>query len=329
MWEAVEDGTSTQKPSALVLSSRWTKEKPGWASETFRGCQTRAIMNLGKAFQALWRGNAKYPTFHKKGRKDSFYVDNGHAYISGNRIHLPNIGKVRLAEPLRFNGKIIGYTVSGYAGQWHVSVQVDTQDAMRPCLAPDSVVGIDIGLNHIAVASDGTICDTPKSLKRLHKKLKDRQRALARTRSRSNNHRKLLKKKQKVQLRIDNIRQDVAHKFTSRITKSHGIVVVEDLDLKGMMDKAQYKSMRRSLTSSMMGTILQQLSYKSLQLKKADRSFPSTKTCSSCGSKKDSIGLNERVYSCEHCGAVLDRDLNAALNLMKLGMVNPDCEKQQ
>ena len=80
MWKAFEEGRSNQKPSAILLSSIWTKMKPAWASETYRGSQTRALMNLGKAFQALWRGYAKYPVPHKKGKhKDSFYVDNAHA----------------------------------------------------------------------------------------------------------------------------------------------------------------------------------------------------------------------------------------------------------
>ena len=113
MWKAFEEGLSLQKPSVLILSRLWTQERSEWTYETYRGSQTQALRNLGKAFQALWRGYSKYPAPHKKGRhKDSFYVDNAHAYISGDRIHLPSIGKVLLAENLRFEGKIMGYTVS-------------------------------------------------------------------------------------------------------------------------------------------------------------------------------------------------------------------------
>lgn len=325
MWKAVEDGTSTQKPSFLVLSRRWTQERPEWSKETHRGSQTQALRNLGTAFQNLWRGKGKYPKFHKKGqKKDSFYVDNQHTYINEDIIHLPNIGKVKLAENLRFEGKIMGYTISAYAGQWHVSVEVELPDAKRPCLDPASVVGIDVGLKHVAVASDGTVLDTPESLKRLDVKLRNAQRALARSQRNSKNHQKLLIRKQKVQNRINNIRQDVTHKFTSTITKNHGIVVAEDLDLKGMTEKAEHRSMRRSLSQSLMGTVIYQLSYKARVLKKVDRFYPSSKTCSKCGHRKDSLGLEERTYKCEHCGAVLDRDLNAAINLMQAGLVKPD-----
>ena len=316
------DGKSTVKPSALKLSARWTQERPEWAEEVNRGSQTKAILNVGVAFQNLWRGIGKYPKFHKKGRRDSFYVDNSKAYISGNRINLPKIGKVKLAEPLRYTGKILSYTVSHYAGQWHVAVQMEVPDAEHPCKQLDSVVGIDVGLKHIAVASDGSVLDAPESLKKLEKKLRDRQRALSRSQRNSANHRKLLLRKQKVQNRINNIRQDVTHKFTTAIAKNHGIVVVEDLDLKGMMRQAQHRSMRRSLSHSMMGLVLQQLAYKAKELRKVDRFFPSTKTCSRCGAKKDSIDLNERTYVCSECGAVVDRDMNAAINLMKAGAVS-------
>ena len=321
-YEEFSNGRSSVKPSALKLSARWTQERPEWAEEVNRGSQTKAIMNVGIAFQNLWRGIEKHPRFLKKGRKDSFYVDNAHACICDRQINLPKIGKVKLAEPLRYTGKILSYTVSHYAGQWHVSVQVELPDAEHPCTNPTSVVGIDVGLKHIAVASDGSVLDAPESLKRLEVHLRNKQRALARSQRNSSNHQKLLLRKQKVQNRINNIRLDVTHKFTTSIAKNHGIVVAEDLDLKGMMKKAEYRSMRRSLGHSMMGLVLQQLAYKAKELKKVDRFFPSTKTCSCCGAKKDYIDLSERTYVCSECGAVVDRDMNAAINLMKAGAVS-------
>lgn len=322
MWQDVEDGKSSERPSAFKLSARWTKERPDWASEVAYCAPQKAVLNVGVAFQNLWRGKAGYPQFHKKNRKDSFYIQNSKAYISGDRINLPKIGKVKLAESLRYSGKIQSYIVSHYAGQWHVSVQVEVPDAEHPCQNPKSVVGIDVGLKHVAVASDGSVLDAPESLKRLEKKLRDRQRALSRSQRNSANHRKLLLRKQKVQNKINNIRLDAAHKFTSTIAKNHGVVVIEDLDLQGMMKKAKYRSMRCALNHSMMGLVLQQLAYKAKEFKKVDRFFPSTKQCSKCGAKKDSMDLSERTYVCSECGAVVDRDMNAAINLMKAGAVS-------
>ena len=323
MYDVFDKGLSTEKPSAFKLAARWTKERPAWATEVARCSQTRAIMDVGTAFQNMWRGKAAYPKFHKKGRKDSFYVTNDGAHIRGSYIALPRIGKVRLAEPLRYTGKIMSYVVSTYAGEWFVSVQVETNTDARPrCEAPNSSVGIDVGLSHIAVASDGTTLDMPKSLKRLDEHLKALQRKLSKKAKRSRNRSKALRRKQKVQRRIDNIRQDAVHKFTATITKNHGIVVTENLNIEGMKQTG-HKSLRRSLAHSLMGEVIRQVSYKAQKHIQVDRFFPSSKRCSNCGFVKTNLELSERTYKCEACGLVIDRDYNASINLMQAGKVIP------
>lgn len=325
MYEAFDNGESTEKPSANKLSALWTEEKPGWATETARVSQQRAIFDVGAAFQNMWRGNAGYPKFHKKGHRDSFYVDNSKAYVRGNRVHLPRIGSVRMAEELRFTGDNMSYTVSQYAGQWHVSIQVDVEEPTSPATSPpDTVVGVDVGLASIATTSDGTVIKVPESLDRLEVKLKGRQRALARSQKNSRNHQKLLIKKQRVQNRINNIRKDAVHKFTAAVAKSHGTVVTESLDIRGMMKSAEAKSLRRTLSSSMMSEVIRQISYKAAKHVKVDRFFPSSKRCSGCGSVKERLALSERTYVCEECGLVIDRDLNASINLMQAGLVKPE-----
>ena len=322
-YDAFDKGLSNEKPSAVKLSAKWTKERPEWAKEVARCSQTRAIMDVGTAFQNMWKGRAAYPKFHKKGRKDSFYVDNTAAYIEDNRISLPRIGKVRLAEPLRYTGKIMSYVVSTYAGQWFVSVQVETSVDVRPrCEAPQSSVGIDVGLSHVAVASDGTVLDMPKSLTRLDAHLKALQRKLSKKAKRSRNRSKALRRKQKVQRRIDNIRKDAVHKFTHAIAKNHGIVVTENLNIEGMVQTGS-KPLRRSLAHSLMGEVIRQVSYKAQKHIMVDRFFPSSKRCSHCGFVKTNLELSERTYRCEACGLVMDRDYNASLNLMQAGKVIP------
>ena len=324
MYEDYSNGVSTEKPSALVLNKLWTQEREEWAKETARCAQTKAILNVGVAFQNLWRGIGKYPTFHKKGRKDSFYVANDKAQISNGRIRLPNIGKVRLAEELRYTGKIMSYTVSHYADQWHVSVQVELNEDVRPrCVNPDSIVGIDVGLHTPATASDGTILQRPPRLERLKQRLKQAQRALARKQKGSNNKRKALLHQQKIQLKIDNIRTDALHKFTTAIAKNHGTVVTESLDAKGMM-QGDNRLVRKGMAYSLMSQLITMVSYKAQKHVKADRFYPSTKTCSRCGHVRDSITLDERTYVCPNCGLSIDRDLNAAIDLMNYaGRVTP------
>ena len=323
-WESLYK--ADEKPSAFGLSKLWTAEKPDWAKETSRDAQERSILNLGKAYKSFFKGLTKKPTLHKKGGKESFYIPNNKAKWYGRCINLPNIGRVKLAELLRYNGKIQGYTVTHYADQWHLVVTVDTVEDVRPkCDNINSVVGIDVGLAVPATVSDGTVCTLPEEkMQRLEKHLKKYQKRLARSKSsKTNNHKKLLKRKQRIQIRINNIRKDVSHKFTTNITKSHGTVVVEDLSVQEMKDKAKWKSLRRTFNSSMMSMILFQLEYKAQKLVKVNKYFPSSKMCSNCGHKKENVELSERTYTCEACGLSIDRDLNAALNLMKSGMVNP------
>ena len=204
MYEAYTKAKTEPKPNANLLSRKWTKEKPDWAREIACCIQHNAIINLGVAYTNFFKKRADRPVFKKKGTKDMFRVDSDKASLKGTRIRLPNIGWIRLAEPLRFEGKIMSYSVSGYAGQWHVSVQVETAD--RRFDAPDTIVGIDVGLKNPAVASDGTKIELPASLKKLKAKLRRAERALARSQKASKKRLKKLKRKQKVQNKINNIR---------------------------------------------------------------------------------------------------------------------------
>ena len=220
----------------------------------------------------------------------------------------------------------MSYTVSHYAGQWHLIAQVNAEGDVKPqCANPESVVGIDVGLLNPAVASDGTVLELPiEKLQKLEAKLRRQQKALSRSQRNSRNHAKLLIKKQRTQNKINNIRKDAVHKFTTAIAKSHGTAVIEELDIKEMKDKAPARSVRRAYNSSLMGAIHWQLSYKVQHLIKVNRFFPSSKTCSNCGHIRSDLDLSERTYHCDHCGAVIDRDLNAAINLKNAGPVRPE-----
>ena len=323
-YQAFKEGKRDTKPSSFTLMKEWAKEKPGWAHETATKPQQGAFMYLGVAFTNYFKKRAERPRFHKKGGKESFYCHNDTVKWFGKKISIPGIGRVKLAENLRFEGKIMSYTVSTYAGKWYVSVQVEIPET--EVSVPDSVCGVDVGLeNHPAYASDGTKLTLPlATLKKLESKLKRAQKALSRSQRNSHNRAKLLIKKQKVQQKINNIRQDVTHKFTTKVCKSHATIVIEDLNIEDMVKKAKCRSIRRAFGSSLMTAIHWQLSYKAKKLIKVPRFFPSSKTCSNCGAIKSELDPSIRVYKCEHCGAVLDRDYNAALNLMKLGLVKPE-----
>ena len=294
------------------LSRLWTTERPEWSKEVSRGSQTQAFISLGAAFAAFFKRRARHPVFHKKGRRDSFYVANDKGWLKGEmRIHLPNIGDVRMAEKLRFDGKIQRFVVSKEADKWYVSITVEMPDKAVEKNA--SVVGIDVGSKHWAVSSDGDILDRPKSIPKLEKRLKHAQRSLSRKQKASRNRQKARMRVARLHQRIRNVKRDAVHKFTTTIAKNHGVVCCENLCVKGMGKSV--KSIRKAVQNSCMSELRMMLSYKAAHYVEIDRFYPSSKMCSKCGNVKAELGLSERTYRCKACGNVLDRDLNAALNI--------------
>ncbi len=320
-YKGYQEGDRPDKPSAYKLCKAWTTEKPEWALLTGSVSQRRAILNVGAAFTNFWKHGKQYPKFKKKGScLDSFYVSNTHGKLHGNRIALPVAGRIRMAEAHRFSGKVEAFIVTHYAGKWHVSVVTDVVDARD---VSDSVVGIDVGMKIPAVASDGLELTLSSKLPRLHKRIRRLQRRMDRKQKASNNRRKALLRKQRVQDKINNLRADATHKFTSTVTKNHGTVVIETLNLKGM-HRGPIRNIRAGFQRSCMGEIHRQLRYKAVRIIEAPRTFPSSQLCSCCGARQK-LNITQRTYSCPSCGSTLDRDLNAALNLKKyVGMVSPD-----
>ena len=218
MDEARKADASQEKPSAFKLMNLWTIEKPEWANKTARSAVTCSLNNLGTAFNNFIRRKAKYPKKHKRSQGISFQIANDKAAIVGNRLRLPNIDYVKLRETPRFQGKITGYTVQLIASHWYVTVAFDCPDV--PKEAPESVVGIDVGLQQPAVASDGTKLELPiEKLQKLEVKKRRAQRALSRSKRNSNARERKRAKLQRIQQKITNIRQDAAHKFTTTVCK--------------------------------------------------------------------------------------------------------------
>ena len=315
LYAAHKEDSSKEKPGFALVSRLWTIERPDWALEIARSPICYAFQNLNKAYINFFKGRTRKPSFKKRSKGISFQVANDKAVVKGRSIRLPNIGLIRLTEEFRFRGKITGYTVRQYAGHWEVTVACDCPNAVKR--VPPTVVGIDVGLQHPAVASDGTTLELPKEkLQRLEAKLRRAQRALARSQRNSKRGLKKLLKKQRIQEKITSIRKDAVHKFTTTICKHHATVVTEDLDIQEMRTKAPARSVRRAYNTSLMRDIVFQISYKAVRHIKAPRFFASTKRCSQCGHVKEAMPPNIRTYKCDHCGAIIDRDANAARNLM-------------
>ncbi|MDZ8262978.1 RNA-guided endonuclease TnpB family protein [Nostoc sp. ChiQUE01b] len=181
-----------------------------------------------------------------------------------------------------------------------------------------SIVGVDLGIKSLATLSTGEVIEGAKSYKRYESKLSRLQCLNRRKVIGSNNWKKIQLKIARLHRKIANIRKDTLHKLTTLLAKNHGTVVIEDLNIKGMLAN---RKLAKAVLDMGFYELRRQLTYKcklyGSKLVVVDRWFPSSKTCSHCGTKKETLLLRQRVFECKYCGFTSDRDLNAAINLSK------------
>lgn len=316
------------KPSEVSLSKKLNSVKAiefPWMSEVTKCAPQQAIKNVGTAFKNFFRrvkqgGKPGYPKFKCKGKHDSFRADNGpqdansHAVeCVGKTIKLPRCGVVRMREALRFSGRTLSATVSKMADGWYVSVLVDTTDITSGRLG-GGTVGVDLGVKNLAVLSNGEVLPPLKPHRALHTRLVRLSRSFSRKQKDSNNRAKAKAKLAKLHKRIADVRKDALHKLTHRLATEFDTIAIEDLNVKGMV---RNRHLARSVSDVGFGEFRRQLEYKTAmtgaKLFIVDRFYPSSKTCSACGQIHE-MKLSERVMVCD-CGNVMDRDLNAAINL--------------
>ena len=307
-----------EKPTANKLKLAFNAVKGEsfpWVYDSPRDANSGVFPDLQRAFRNFFEGRARRPKFKKKGQHDSFYLSNDKFRFRQGHVRLPVIGDVRTAEPLRLAGRVLSGRVFRRADHWYLSAQVEG-DFARPTAHPVAVVGLDFGLKTAIVASTGETFESPKPLRAALRKLARANRRMHRKVKGSKNRAKARRTVARVHERVANIRNDWTQKVTTAIAKNHGTVVVEDLNVKGM---TKLRSLARALSDVGLGTIRRMLDYKQAiyghKLVVANRWFPSSKTCSKCGTVKKELALSERTFCCESCGFTGDRDLNAALNL--------------
>jgi putative transposase len=289
-----------------------------WMLEVTKNAPQMAIIQLGEAFKRFFKGQSGYPKFKRKGVHDSFSITNDQFSLSNslNRIRIPNLGWVRLREPLRFNGKILSATISRQANKWFVSISVETDDLSHLRKAENQgIVGVDLGISSLATLSTSEVVTGSKPLKSLLSRLKKLSRNLSKKQKGSANWHKAKAKLAKLHARISNIRKDTLHKLTTDLTRRFSVIGIEDLNVKGMLSNGK---LARHIADMGFYEFKRQLEYKAQMrgnlIVIADRWYPSSKTCSACGAVKQDLTLKHRIFTCE-CGHTQDRDLNAAINL--------------
>jgi putative transposase len=333
--------------NAIKYSDRAWLDSAGrpWLCAIHRDAHAQPFAHLANAwdryFASLHKGvRVRPPVFKKKGRcRDSFYVANDKFRLEKNTAVLPKVGRVPMCECLRWGGKIMGATVSREADHWFLAVQVEVgeQAAVRS-RAAEGVIGVDLGVSSFATLSTGEKILGPFPLKAALRRLRIRSRRQTRKlvtakvvahvenpdlekviRRNSSNVKKGQRSLAKLYARIARIRKDFIHKFTTRLCRENQTVVIEDLNVQGMLAN---RRMARGISDAGFYELRRQLQYKTQRygtsLLVADRWFPSSKLCSKCGAHRASLTLAQRAWTCESCGIHHDRDVNAAINLKRL-----------
>ncbi len=287
-------------------------EKP-WYYEVSKCAPQYALKHLADAFKSFWTSKKGFPNCKKKWRHDSFTLD-GSISVYSRKIRVPVIGWLKTYErlPQGINPKSV--TISRTADRWFISFKLEVSPQVTPKKV--EVVGIDLGINHLATLSTGEVFEGAKSYKKLSTKLARIQWLNRRKVKGSNNWRKAQIKIARLHRHIANIRSDTLHKITTYIAKNHGVIGIEDLNVSGMM--ANHK-LAKAIADMGFSEFRRQLEYKcqlyGSQLVVVDRFFPSSKKCSNCGVVKESLSLSQRVFHCEACSFEADRDVNASVNL--------------
>ena len=324
--------------SERTLRPRWNKVKgmiAPWSAPLSQNAAKYAIIDFGQA-AASWGAYRKrvkagqrlgrhvgFPRFKRKRHEQGFRADNGPdtVRVDGKAVLLPKIGRVDMVEHLRFAGSIREVTINRTARKWFAAFCIE--DGQQPPPVKDGLtIGVDVGVGTMAECSDGARIENARPLASGLKQLRRLDKAIARSRNvhgrsnHSNRRERLYEKRRRLHARIVNVRNDNHHKATTAIAKSAGRVVVETLNVAGMM---RNRRLARAIADAGMAGFLIKLEYKctwyGADLEKADRWFPSSRLCAHYGWHNAQLTLSDRQWYCGGCGALVERDANAALNL--------------
>ena len=306
----------------------WWRENSKEAANSGLRSLASALSNWSKSRKGLRKGRCVgFPRFRAKDRTVPrfAYTTGSFGLIHGDpkALKLPRIGRVHCMEDVtaRVGGaRVLRMTVSRRAGRWYAALTVEREDKPVTQVPKGGAVGVDLGIKTLATLSDGTIIPNPRALNTRLKALRKAQQALSRKTKGSARRRKAQERVARLHARVADVRTDAINKATTMIARTYSVVCIEDLNVAGMVKN---RRLARSVSDASLGEFRRQLDYKTARtgatLHVIDRWYPSSKTCSGCGRVKAKLSLNERVYRCDTCGLVMDRDLNAAINIKVAG----------
>ncbi len=310
---------STYNRDAKLLTE-WKREAP-WLNEVSAVPLQQSLRHLQTAYRHFLEKRAAKPHFKRKdGTQSAVFMRNAFRW-DGEELRLAKMEKpLPIRWSRRFKGGPSSVTVTlDRAGRYHVSILVDEE--IEPLPPIERTVGIDCGLIRAVVPSHGEPVDNPRYFERNEHKLAIAQRRLARKRKGSKNREKARLKVARIHARIADPRRDWLHKLTTRLIRENQVVCAESLAVKAMV---RNRALAKAIHDVGWGELIRQLSYKAKwygrTLVEIDQWFPSSKLCHACGHRMDRMPLSVRRWTCPKCGAVHDRDLNAARNIESEGL---------
>ncbi|MDJ1178467.1 RNA-guided endonuclease TnpB family protein [Roseofilum sp. BLCC_M91] len=325
--ETYRDTGKSLGQSALnaLLPKLKKAEETVWLSECYSQVLQATTLNLTSAYKNFFAGRARFPRYKSKHGKQSIqYPQN--VKVLNKVVQLPGkVGKVKAKLHRQIEGTIKTVTVSlDPSGKYFASILTETEGE-NPAVSTDcKVIGVDLGLTHFAITSDGckvSKYDNPRNLAKHEKNLKRKQQKLAKKQKGSNSRNKAKKTLAKVYERVTKFRQDFLHKLSRKLVNENQVVVVENLNVKGMV---RNHNLAKAISDAGWGTFVNFLAYKlekkGGKLIEIDRWFPSSKLCSNCYYQIDKLPLDVREWTCPSCGTRHDRDGNAASNIRAEGI---------
>lgn len=307
---------------AKELTAMKKTESYSWIREINSQSLQYALRNLETAYVNFFKGRTKFPRFHSKKHGGSFAVPQ-HFKVEGNRIFIPKFKDgIKFAKSQNVKGELRNMTVSVTpSGKYYVCImaQVEVEDLEKTNLS----VGIDLGLKDFVITSDGDRYTSNKFIKKYSKKLASMQKHLSRKKKGSGSWNKQRIKVARLQEKITSCRKDKLQKVSADLIRKYDVICCEDLNVKGLL---RNHHLAKSITDASWSTFVTMLEYKAKwygkTIFKIGRFYPSSKTCHCCGYIKEDLSLSDRYYTCPNCGKLIDRDLNAAKNILSEGLRN-------
>ena len=322
-WNASKDALAVSDDGVI-----WWTENSKEAYSSGLEALANALSNWSKSRKGARKGRrVGFPKFKAKSKAAPrfTYTTGAFGLIQGDpkALRLPKVGRVHCLEDVteRVGGaRVLRMTVSKRAGRWYASLTVERDTPVAVCAPKGGAVGIDLGVKTLATLSDGTVIANPRCLAASERRLKRAQKALSRKVKGSRRRAKARAKVARLHARVAYQRSDAMHKATTWLASTFSEICIEDLNTAGMVKNHR---LAKAVSDAAFGEFRRQLDYKTARtgatLHVIDRWYPSSKTCSRCGRVKAKLSLSERVYRCDGCGLIMDRDLNAAVNILVAG----------